>query len=40
MNFYELTEYAPDSEIDAEICEKLDPIVRVAKSAMSVGDLD
>ena len=32
-NFYELAEYVPDDEIDPEIGEKLDAIVRVAKSA-------
>ena len=32
-NFYELAEHIPDSEIDPEISEKLDAIVRVAESA-------
>ncbi len=32
-NFYELAEYVPDNEIDPEISEKLDAIVRVAESA-------
>ena len=32
-NFYELAEHVPDSEIDPEISEKLDAIVRVAESA-------
>jgi predicted ATPase len=31
--FYELAQYVPDSEIDAEISEKLDVIVHVAESA-------
>ena len=38
-NFYELTEYVPDSEIDTEISEKLDAIVGVAESATPAGDL-
>ena len=37
-NFYELAEHVPDSEIDPEINEKLDAIVRVAESATPVGD--
>jgi len=37
-NFYELAEHVPDSEIDPEISEKLDEIVRVAESATPVGD--
>ena len=32
-NFHELVEYVPESEIDAEVHEKLDAIVRVADSA-------
>ena len=32
-NFYELAEHVPDSEIDPEISEKLDAIVRVAERA-------
>ena len=32
-NFYELADYVPDAEIDLEISEKLDAIVRVAKSS-------
>ena len=32
-NFYELAEYVPDDEIDPEIHEKLDAIVRVAEKA-------
>ncbi len=32
-NFYELAEYVPDNQIDPEISEKLDAIVRVAESA-------
>ena len=37
-NFYELAEHVPDSEIDPEISEKLDGIVRVAESATPAGD--
>ena len=37
-NFYELAEHVPDSEIDSEINEKLDDIVRVAESATPAGD--
>ena len=37
-NFYELAEHVPDSEIDPEINEKLDAIVRVAESATPAGD--
>ena len=37
-NFYELAEHVPDSEIDPEISEKLDEIVRVAESATPAGD--
>ena len=37
-NFYELAEHVPDSEIDPEISEKLDAIVRVAESATPVAD--
>ena len=37
-NFYELAEHVPDSEIDPEISEKLDAIVRVAESATPAGD--
>ena len=37
-NFYELAEHVPDSEIDPEISEKLDVIVRVAESATPVAD--
>ena len=32
-NFHELAEYIPDGEVDPEISEKLDAIVRVAESA-------
>ena len=32
-DFYELAEYVPEDEIDAEIRAKLDAIVRVAKGA-------
>ena len=32
-DFYELAEYVPEDEIDAEIRAKLDAIVRVARSA-------
>lgn len=32
-NFYELADYVPDDEIDPEIGEKLDAILRVAESA-------
>ena len=32
-NYYELAEYVPENEIDSEIGEKLDEIVRVAESA-------
>ena len=31
--FYELATYIPEEEIDPEIAEKLDAIVRVAESA-------
>ena len=34
-NFYELTEYVPVEEIDTEIREKLDAIVRIASTAES-----
>ena len=37
-NFYELAEYVPDNEIDPEISEKLDAIVRVAESAKPPED--
>ena len=37
-NFYELAEHVPDSEIDPEISEKLDAIVRVAERATPVAD--
>ena len=37
-NFYELAEHVPDSEIDPEISEKLDEIVRVAEGATPVAD--
>ena len=36
-NFYVLTDYVPDNEIDPEIGEKLDAIVRVAESATPAG---
>ena len=36
-NFYELAEYVPDSEIDPEISEKLDAIVRVAEGTSTRG---
>ena len=38
-NCHELVEYVPDHEIDPEIREKLDAIVRVAESAEPVGEL-
>ena len=37
-NCHELVEYVPDHEIDPEIREKLDAIVRVAESATPAGD--
>ena len=37
-NFYELAEHIPDSEIDPEISEKLDAIVRVAECATPAAD--
>ena len=37
-NCHELVEYVPDHEIDPEICEKLDAIVRIAESAEPAGD--
>ena len=37
-NFYELAEHVPDSEIDPEISEKLDAIVRTAESATPAAD--
>ena len=37
-NFHELTEYVPASEIDGEIRDKLDAIVRVEESARRAGD--
>ena len=37
-NFYELADYVPDDEIDPEIGEKLDAIVRVAESAAPEAD--
>ena len=39
-HFYELAEYVPDSEIDSEIREKLDAIVRIAESARPRGAED
>ena len=36
-NFHELVEHVPNDEIDREIGEKLDAIVRVAESATSAG---
>ena len=36
-NFYVLTDYVPDNEIDPEIGEQLDAIVRVAESATPAG---
>ena len=36
-NFHELVEHVPDEEIDPEIREKLDAIVRVAESASPAG---
>ena len=36
-NFHELVEHVPDKEIDPEIREKLDAIVRVAESASPAG---
>ena len=38
-NFYELVEYVPDAEIEPEIGEKLDAIVRVAASATPAGEI-
>ena len=38
MNCYELADYVPESEIDPEIREKLDAIVRVAESATPAGE--
>ncbi len=38
-NCHELVEYVPDHEIDLEIREKLDGIVRVAERAEPVGEL-
>ena len=32
-SFYELVQYVPESEIDPEVCEKLDAIARVAQQA-------
>ena len=37
-NFYELAEHVPDSEIDPEISEKLDAIVRVAERATPAAE--
>ena len=37
-NFYELAEHVPDSEIDPEISEKLDAIVRIAENATPAAD--
>ena len=37
-NCHELVEYVPEHEIDPEICEKLDAIVRIADSAEPAGD--
>ena len=37
-NFYELADYVPDDEIDPEIGEKLDAIVRVAASTAPEAD--
>ena len=37
-NFYELADHVPDNEIDPEIGEKLDAIVRVAESATPEAD--
>ncbi len=37
-NCHELVEYVPDHEIDPEIREKLDVIVRVAQSATPAGE--
>ena len=39
-NFYELAGHVPDSEIDPEVSEKLDAIVRVAECATPVADYD
>ena len=36
-NFYVLAEYVPDNEIDSEIGDKLDAVVRIADSATPVG---
>ena len=37
-DFYELAEYVPEEELDAEIGEKLDAIVRVAWRAVPLGE--
>lgn len=37
-NFYELAEHIPDSEIDPEISEKLDAIVRIAARTTPAAD--
>ena len=37
-NFRELVEYVPDSDIDPEICAKLDAIAAVADSATAAGE--
>ncbi|MDE0030339.1 MAG: AAA family ATPase [Deltaproteobacteria bacterium] len=37
-NFYELAEYVPECEIDPEIREMLDAIVRIAESATPAGE--
>ena len=39
-NYHELAEHVPDSEIDPEVREKLDAIVRVAESATPAADQD
>ena len=39
-NFYELAGHVPASEIDPEVSEKLDAIVRVAECATPVADYD
>lgn len=37
-SFYELAEYVPETEIDPEICAKLDAIAGVAESSTPAGD--
>ena len=37
-NFYDLAEYVPETEMDPEICKKLNAIVAVADGATPAGD--